>query len=134
VSLIGTKTRKDNMAQSPLTTLLGQCKTIFLSEIETRREELLSSEEVDRLSEVSGAIGTAIDSCLDERSDTYTQALLLYCLEDSDLFTREPKALSCIMKNNPHGKVTAQHCVYHNLYDLLRSTLEHEFEVWYQEQ
>ncbi|HZU01305.1 MAG TPA: hypothetical protein VFA10_16670 [Ktedonobacteraceae bacterium] len=122
------------MAQSPLTTLLEQTKTVFLSEIEARREELLVAEEGDRLSEVSDLIGVAIDSCLDERSDAYTTTLLLYCLEDSDLFTREPNALSCIIENNSHGRVTAQHCVYHNLYDLLHGVLEQEFDTWYQEQ
>src|SRR5579862_5155318 len=111
------------MAQSTLTTFLEQAKVAFFSEIEDRRRELLSMEEADVISEVNGAIGTAIDFCLDERSDAYTQKLLLCYLEDTDLFTREPNSLSCITENGSPGQVNAQHCVYHNLYDLLRCTL-----------
>ena len=122
------------MAQSALTTLLDRAKAEFLSEIEAHREELLGAEDGERLSAVSDLIGEAIDQCLDERSDNSQTTLLLYCFEDLDLFTREPDALSCITESNSHGKVTAQHCVYHNLYDLLHHTLEDEFDAWYQEQ
>ncbi len=122
------------MAQSALTILVEQCKAVFFAEIEARREELLVAEEAERLSEVGEMIGEAIDLFLDERSDTWTTTLLLCCLEDSDLFTREPNALSCIMERHAHGKVTAQHCVYHNLYEMLHDVLEREFETWYQEQ
>lgn len=119
---------------SPLTILLEQAKGAFFSEIENRREELISMEEVDALSETHEVMGTVIDACLDDQSDVYTRTLLLCCLESPDLFTKEPNALSCITENGSPGQVNAQHCVYHNLYDVLRSTLEHEFEEWYQEQ
>ena len=116
---------------SILTTLSEQAKVAFFSEIEGRKADLLAMEAGDALSALLEEIGTVIDTLLDERSDDYMQMLLLCCLECPDLFTAEPGSLSCVTQNESPGQVSAQHCVYHNLYDLLRRTLEDEFEEWH---
>lgn len=51
-------------------------------------------EATDALSAIHDEIGTVIDTFLDERSDDYTQMLLLCCLESPDLLTAEPDSLS----------------------------------------
>jgi hypothetical protein len=121
------------MKLSSLTSLSERAKVAFFSEIEARETELLTMRTADALSAIHDEIGTVIDTFLDERSDDYTQMLLLCCLECPDLFTTQPGSLSCITQNESRDQVNAQHCVYHNLYDLLRSTLENEFEAWHQE-
>lgn len=121
------------MKQSALTTLTEQVKVAFFSAIEARKAELLAMEATEALSAIQDEIGTVLDTFLDERCDDYTQILLLCCLECPDLFTAEPGSLSCITQNESPGQVNAQHCVYHNLYDLLRTTLEDGFEAWHQE-
>lgn len=116
-----------------LTPLSERVKVAFFSEFEARETELLTMRMADALAAIHDEIGTVLDTFLDERSDDYTQMLLLCCLENPDLFTMEPDSLSCITQNESRGQVNAQHCVYHNLYDVLRGTLEDEFAAWHQE-
>ncbi|HYU73465.1 MAG TPA: hypothetical protein VEL31_12365 [Ktedonobacteraceae bacterium] len=120
------------MEQSTLTTLIEQATTAFFSEITLRQDELLAREEGDALAHVTDEIGTAIDALLDERNKDYTHMLLRCCQERPDLFITQPDALSCILEHESYGRITAQHCVYHNLYDLIRNTLEFAFVVWHQ--
>ncbi len=119
------------MKQSRIDILIEQAKTAFFTKIEKHQHELLV-EQVDGVTmQINDEIGSVLDTILDERSDDFISMLLMCCVEDPDLFTREPEDTSCITDNGSTGEITAAHCVYHNLYDMLRSVLEHAYDEWY---
>lgn len=120
------------MSQSQITLLLERAKAILFPKIVNIRADLLVKKKQDAVLMVNDEIDLIIQSCVDEREDICTQVLLLCCQENPDLFTKEPVDYKCISENGEPGLVTAQHCVYHNVYELLQSLLRQEFETWYE--
>ena len=117
------------MKPSPITTLFEQVKALSFANIRERQEELLTAGENAALSLIHQAIAISIDGVLDVHRKTASHMLLQCCIELPALFTNEPDAVACIRENH----VTAQHCVYHHLYDLLSTMVEDELLVWYRE-
>lgn len=127
-----------------LSTLYERVERAFRVVLQEQREELLALPDVsDIIASLSDEIGQAIDEYLPE--DTFpdavlenTRMMISYCLENMALFTDEPEGgLSCILDKHEEGKkksVTAQHTVYHNLYNSLHDYLECVVEEWYYEQ
>jgi len=113
--------------------LQAQATTTFFAAIERRSEALRAMEQLNAVCAVSEEIEYALNSCLDEESDHFTYLLLACCLEDKELFLRQPEVVSCIVQDERPEQVTAQHCVYHNVYAMLRNTIEYEFRCWLRE-
>lgn len=117
------------MAESILQGLYGRASLLLKDALKKNKQELLTVEEDEQCSLVQDYIGTAIDDVLDDNRDDFALVALLCCMEDRDLFTRDSQAANCGQET---GTKSAQHCVYHNLYDALHTALELQFDEWVQ--